>query len=459
MNAPDTRGATAPSRFYALAARTEAATTAAELGFVACNETRLLVDYRQAALVSLSAARGPRLVSHSGLADPDPNTPYALWLVAVTRKIAARCAELPATARVLPLSPEMLGEELAGEWSEWLPAHVWVLPLVGPDKNVGALLFLARDEAWPTTLVSDGAEFALLQLASLYGYAWWSLVARPTRWQRWWRKASSGRRLQYALAALLLVLLIPMREYTLVPAEIISTRSQVIASPREGVIHRMKVLPNTPVKAGQVLAELDDTTLRNKLAVARAELATASVEMHQAAQQAIESQNAKADLGMAEGKWRERQVDVDSLQREVDKLAIRAPADGVFVYSDPDDWAGRPVQTGERIGLLADPHALGVRAWAPVGEATNLAPQAPMTVFLKVAPLSPLDARLDYAGYQPVEAPNGVASYMLRGTIDGTPPGARIGLQGTARVSGRWSVLGYLMLRRPLATVRAWSGL
>ena len=92
-------------------------------------------------------------------------------------------------------------------------------------------------------------------------------------------------------------------------------------------------------------------------------------------------------------------------------------------------------------------------------ETTNLAPGAPMTVFLKVAPLSPLDARLDYAGYQPVEAPNGVASYVLRGTIDGAPAGARIGLQGTARVSGRWSVLGYLMLRRPLATVRAWCGL
>ena len=452
-------GANASSRFYALAIRAEAASTAAELGFVAVNETRLLVDYRQASLVALSPGRPPRLAAHSGLADADPNTPYALWLSAVAKRIAPSCAELPPSARVLPLSPDMLGDELAAEWTEWLPVQVWVLPLSGPDKTVHALLFLARDEPWPTTLMSDGAEYALLQMANLYGYAWWSLVARPSRWRRWWQAMTRGRRLRYALIALAVLLLVPVREYTLVPAEIISTRSQVIASPREGVIHRMTVLPNAPVKAGQVLAELDDTTLRNRLAVAQAELATASVEMHQAAQQAIENQSAKADLGLAEGKWRERQVDVASLEREVDKLAIRAPSDGVFVYSDPDDWAGRPVQTGERIGLLADPHVLGVRAWAPVGEPTNLAPGAPMTVFLKVAPLSPLDARLDYAGYQPVEAPNGVASYVLRGTIDGAPAGARIGLQGTARVSGRWSVLGYLMLRRPLATVRAWCGL
>ncbi|UPG93829.1 efflux RND transporter periplasmic adaptor subunit [Luteibacter aegosomatissinici] len=459
MTAKPAAAAPASSRFYALASRVEAATTAAELGFAICNDTRLLVDYRQAALVVMgSAPRPSRLVAHSGLADVDPNTPYALWLSGVTKAIAARCAELPANARVLPLSPDLLDEELATAWSEWFPAQVWVLPLMGPDKTVAALLFLGRDEPWPTTLTSDGEEFALLHMAGLYGYAWWSLVARPSRVQRWWRAATSGRRLRYIAVGLLVVLLLPVREYTLVPAEIISLHSQVIASPREGVIRRMVILPNAAVKAGQVLAELDDTTLRNKLAVAQAELATANVEMHQAAQQAIESQNAKADLGMAEGKLHEREVDVASLQREVEKLEIRAPVDGVFVYSDPDDWAGRPVQTGERIGLLADPHTLGVRAWAPVGEPTNLEGGAPMTVFLKTAPLSPIGARLDYAGYQSVESPTGVASYVLRGTVDGDASAARIGLQGTARVSGRWSVLGYLLLRRPLATVRAWCG-
>ena len=143
---------------------------------------------------------------------------------------------------------------------------------------------------------------------------------------------------------------------------------------------------------------------------------------------------------------------------DVDRLSIRARSSGVFVYTDPDDWAGRPVQTGERIGLLADPTKLGVRAWAPAAESTNLNPHAAMTVFLKVAPLHPLTARLDYAGYETVEAPNGVASYLLRGTVTDPSSAARIGLQGTARVSGDWSLLGYLIFRRPLATLRAWCG-
>jgi multidrug efflux pump subunit AcrA (membrane-fusion protein) len=444
--------------FYTLAAKVEAAQSAAELGFVFCNQTRSLVDYRQAALVDLPSGQRPRLVAHSGLADVDTNAPYALWLSEVARSVSARCAELPAAARVVALAPDMLGEELARDWAEWLPAHVWILALAGPDSEVHALLVLARDTPWPTALGPDSPEFVLLQLANLYGYAWWSVSARPSRLLRWWRSVTMARRVRRVLLALLLVLLIPIKEYTLVPAEVISTRSEVIAAPRDGVIHRMTVLPNTEVKAGQVLAELDDTTLRNRLAVAQAELATAGLEMHQASQQAIESQNAKADLGMAEGKWHERQVDVDSIQKEVDKLAIKAPSDGIFVYSDPDDWAGRPVQTGERVGLLADPHALGVRAWAPVGESTNLKPGAPITLFLHAAPLHPVDALLQYAGYQPVEAPNGVASYIVRGTIARPTDEVRIGLQGTARISGNWSVLGYMMLRRPLAAARSWCG-
>ncbi|ELL8692620.1 biotin/lipoyl-binding protein, partial [Escherichia coli] len=148
--------------------------------------------------------------------------------------------------------------------------------------------------------------------------------------------ATVRRRAGLVLLLLLLVMLIPIREYTLVPAEVISLNSEVIAAPSDGVIHQMKVPPNTPVVAGQVLAELDDTTLKNRLAIAQAELATATVNMHQASQQAIEDPNARAELALTEGKWREQKVQVASLQRELEKLSIRARSSGVFVYTDPD---------------------------------------------------------------------------------------------------------------------------
>lgn len=442
---------------WRLAARIAKIKDYSELGFVICNETRQLVLYRQAALMRVSGEKRARLAAHSGLNDVDRNTPYALWLAEVSAEIIPRCKKLAEGARLLPLTAPMLSEPLQAAWKEWLPPYVWVFPLTGPQGELLCLLFLGRDEPWPRTLTPDSAEFALLQLCGLYGYACWSLTARPSALQRIWRR-SGGKRLLVAALVLGLICCIPVREYSLVPAEIVSLESEVIASPEQGVIQRMVALPNMAVKKGDVLALLDDTTQRNRLAVAMAELATANITLHQASQKAIEDQQAKSELAMAEGRWREKQVEVASLQRELDKLTLRAPRNGVFVYSDPDEWAGRPVQTGERIGLLADPDKPGIRAWAPASESTNLKPGAPMTVFLKVSPLSPLSATLDYAGYQTVEAPNGVASYVLRGSLLGNTVGARIGLQGTARISGEWHALGYLLLRRPLATLRAWVG-
>jgi hypothetical protein len=445
--------------FHLITAKVHAAGTAAELGFLFCNETRTLVPYRQAALVTLAAPpRRGVLAAHSGLADVEADAPYARWLADVANHLGAQLQALPAQARVMALGPALLPPALAESWSEWMPEHVWVLGLAGPDGRVGAALFLAREEPWPTELDATAPEYLLVQLAATYGHAWWALTQRRRSLGALCAAAWARRSVRWSLALLPLLLLAPVREYALVPAEVVSTRSQVIAAPRDGVIKRMVVAPNTPVAAGQVLAELDDSTLYNRLAVAQAALASARVDLLQASQRAIDSQQAKAELHLAEGRLREREVDADALQRELEQLAVKAPGPGVFVYSDPNDWAGRPVQTGERLGLLADPAALGLQAWAPVQEAVNLQPGAPMTLFLSVAPLAPMAARLEVASYQAVEAPNGVASYLLRGSIEQPSAQARIGLRGTARVSGDWTVLGYLMLRRPLAAVREWCG-
>ena len=69
-----------------------------------------------------------------------------------------------------------------------------------------------------------------------------------------------------------------------------------------------------------------------------------------------------------------------------------------------------------------------------------------------------MDAKVTETSYQAVLSPDGVASYRLRATFDDVASQARIGLRGTAKVYGGWVCLGYYLLRRPLATVREWSG-
>ena len=51
----------------------------------------------------------------------------------------------------------------------------------------------------------------------------------------------------------------------------------------------------------------------------------------------------------------ERRAELAAIQAQLARIDIHAAADGVAVFGDPDDWLGRPVTTGERIMLLANP--------------------------------------------------------------------------------------------------------
>jgi hypothetical protein len=108
---------------------------------------------------------------------------------------------------------------------------------------------------------------------------------------------------------------------------------------------------------------------------------------------------------------------------------------------------------------LAQPEDGGILIWLSVADAINLELESPVRLFLHTEPLSPRAARLIEASYQASLSPDGVAAYRLRARFDEDTELPRIGLRGTARISGDWVLLGYYLFRRPLASVREWTGL
>jgi multidrug efflux pump subunit AcrA (membrane-fusion protein) len=261
------------------------------------------------------------------------------------------------------------------------------------------------------------------------------------------------------VGALLLVLLLPVRMSVLAPAEVIALDAQVVAAPMDGVIERFAVQPNDAVTKDQWLLSLDQTTLASRREVAQQALEVSRADALVAAQKAFDNDESRAELAVLQGRVREREAELAFLDGQLARVQVRAPADGVAVFGDPNDWIGRPVQTGERIMLLADPADPGVLIWLPVADAINLEPGAEIRVFLSVAPLTPLTATLTQTSYQATVSPDGVAAYRIRGSFEDAPEVARIGLRGTAKVYGGRYPLIYLVLRRPLATLRAWAGL
>ena len=107
---------------------------------------------------------------------------------------------------------------------------------------------------------------------------------------------------------------------------------------------------------------------------------------------------------------------------------------------------------------VADPARPAMRIHLAVADAIALEAGADVTLFLSAYPLDPVRGKVVETSYQATPSDDGVVSYRLLATVDGQPAHARLGLHGTAKLYGERVSLGYYLLRRPLAAVRAWTG-
>jgi multidrug efflux pump subunit AcrA (membrane-fusion protein) len=327
-----------------------------------------------------------------------------------------------------------------------------VVPMVRGGECYAIAMFLL--DAEPRV----GALATMARLQGVWTYCFWALTRSAG--SRFSFRLPRGR-LRWLLAAVLCgVLAYPTHQTALAPAEIIALDGVAVAAPLDGVIKRFAVEPNQNVRAGQLLFALDDTTLSNRREVTARALEVAAAELLSAQQRAFSDDKARGEVAVLQSRIAERRAELKAVEEQLKRVEIRAPGNGIAVFGDTNDWQGKPVVTGERVMQLADPGDAGVLIYLPVADAIALEPGARIRIFLQVDPLKPLEATLSQTSYQAVLSPDGVSSYRLRGTIRlDEEQRARIGLKGTAKVYGDSVPLIYYMLRRPLATLRQWSGL
>lgn len=428
--------------------RLRAARTPAELRFTIANETFALFPYRQAFVWDVVGGRA-RLSTVSGLAKPATDAPFGQWLGRVGDALLAR-AELDGDY----VGAADLPEALAADWSEWLPEWLLCFCVAAVDGTRIAVVAFALDEPVPDVL-----QPWVARLPGAWSHAW-----RATQGGRTPSRVRPIRRVLGwgAVVALAVAAMVPVRTSVLAPAEIAPLRAFAVAAPMDGVVKTFHVVPNQAVAAGEKLFTLDDTTLRNRREVALRQLATARADALAAAQKAFADAGSRAELAALEGRVAERRAELESIDQQLGRIVVVAPKAGVVVFGDTVDWEGRPVVTGERVALLADPQDAGVLVWLPVADAIALDEGVPLRLFLRVAPTRPLEARIEQTSYQATLSPEGVASYRLRARFEALDPEdaqrVRIGLAGTAKVYGERAPLGYAVMRRPLAALREWTG-
>lgn len=262
-----------------------------------------------------------------------------------------------------------------------------------------------------TQLLPRRAGLTLLALALMAGFIW--VIARsgplaPTR-----------------------VSVVTVEEGTITPAlfgigSVEAQRSYMIGPTAAGRVLRVLVDVGEPVKAGQLLAEMDPVDLDERTAaldasIGRADSAIASAEAQQrdtGARQTLATINARRYVDLAEkrfvstsaveAKQQERisadagtsaaaanlagarqdkarlQAERDGLRQQRNNMRLLAPADGIVTARDAEP--GSTVVAGQSVVKLIEPASLWIRLRIDQGRSAGLAVGLPAAIVLRSNP-------------------------------------------------------------------------
>ena len=130
-----------------------------------------------------------------------------------------------------------------------------------------------------------------------------------------------------------------------------------------------------------------------------------------------------------------------------------------IIYTDKNDWIGRPVKVGEKIMTIADESKVEIIAKLPVADDFNIPENAEMKVFLNSNPLEPLDATMTSISFTAEATSANVIAYTVLADLSSDAKIPRIGSQGTAKIYGKQVLLGFYLFRKPISAIRQMLGL
>ena len=175
--------------------------------------------------------------------------------------------------------------------------------------------------------------------------------------------------------------------------------------------------------------------------------------------QSLNDPKSRTQLAPQEGKASEKKLESEYVRDLLDKAQIKSPREGVAIFDDPSQWIGKPVQAGERVMIVANEKEMEIEAWIAPDNVIQFPQNAKVTLYLNISPLSPIKGNVKSISYEAIQRPDATYAYRLRAIVSKNYTNQRIGLKGTAKISGQYVPMSYWIFRKPLAFVRQFLGL
>lgn len=409
-----------------------------EFGFFSTNETHRLIAFHTGFLWEKKEFIGPEVIAQSGTAELDIHSSTNQWL---KEKISA----IEKTKHAKDLHQFSISDFAEGFWPETLPHFLLWCPFLRNDAITGGLVFF-RDDPF------SEAEIKMLRwLIASYQYAW-NVLIKPQSLAQWhlWKKKPYFITLMMIITA---ILFFPIRLSVLGHGTVVPQSPILINAPMQGIIKNFSVNPGDKVKKDQLLVTMDQTDLLASLEVSKRDASLTKAKLRTAINEAFSDKNKRTEVPILEAQASIDQERLKYTEELLAKTQIKSPIAGIVIFDSKEDWIGQPVQTGERILVVANPVNVKLRISLPMSESIYLKIGNDGKFFIQ-GQLTAIPVTLSQLGYNAKLMPNKILAYQLEATFTDETHYPQIGAQGTVKLYGQRVPLIYYFLRRPIQALR-----
>ena len=225
-----------------------------------------------------------------------------------------------------------------------------------------------------------------------------------------------------------------------------------VATPFDSKLLKCKVVPGEKVIEGQLLAVLDGSDLRSRVAALQAQYS----QSQQRRSAAMKSGNAsEAELERLESVRLHEEIEI--LKQQQMNLEIRSPINGFVVSGDMIRVEGSPLSIGDNLFEIAPLADLVVEIAVPEQEIGYVEEGMECRITLEAARGE--SRKTEITSIHPrSEIRENQSVFIAEAKLENSDDDIRPGMTGQARVSIGWRPIGWVLLHRPVESLRRFVG-
>jgi RND family efflux transporter MFP subunit len=246
-----------------------------------------------------------------------------------------------------------------------------------------------------------------------------------------------------ALGVLVVLFLVPWRFRLMGSARVLPVQRAAVTAGVDGVVARVLKLEGDTVKAGEVVAVLENETYAAAAAAARSayDIAEADLSRFRAAGDA-------AAAFEAESHRKELAARIALEDERLARTRLVAPVSGVVVTPRVQERVGQHLARGAELCVVADTATMVAEVAIPEEDAAHLKPGQPAEIKLNTFPGRTFAGAVTRVGAL-VREENKERFVVAEVGVENPDGLMKTGMQGRGKVRVGWSNIATLVLRRP----------